>query len=527
MVDIPTSAVELVARDSGTRLQTPRDNAALQLARALSEFSPAFTNFTNQYGAQLRDQAEQRAIRDAAASEAMAFGDAVREGRIEATQNPWYIRAYEQESANIRAEGALNQLSVEAQSWEERSNPQAFAARWARESGAIGQEYRGRDQLTGFNEASERVSNTVIARNTSQNVERIVRERAQNVATLAAQSITDLLRTNPQAGPAEVWAAMEQARQSTIATGGTQSEWDAVAIQALTSAAYNNRNPGILDAAILYDRGEGQGIIANLPGISDQAQVDRFRINQMIEQDQLREVNEMNNRVIVESQRAETLVYEQFPDAFLGGVNSRGITAFLREQGITDPRVIASTIDRFQETVRNSNALNGAAYMYDTGTLDLVTRAARDGWSPELQSEVQQQVLDGRMSREDGEQIVRSAVARNNNGAGGGAVAAINTYSELNAAVRSQSAGVVYQANQSLTAANQRALTERDTDAIEAAGIGASAAHLAANPEDWQGAITAARTAMANAVRARLQNRASRATQDGRSPQGGGGSPVR
>lgn len=240
--------IGVVASLPSARLQAPVTNSALQLAEALARVSPE-AQATMQGIAKTRaDRAREQAKRDALQASGAGLADAVREGKLKPTQNPWYIQAYNREAAAIRAQDTLQKLQTDSSSWEEANDPQAFAARWRAEVGELAKGYEGPDMAAGFTAAEAAVSSQVLQVNVARNTQRIQAERTQNLGALAVDAIQGALRTRGGAiTPNEAWEALLPARQQWFATGGDAEGWNKLVIQSVTSAAYGAKDRTLLD----------------------------------------------------------------------------------------------------------------------------------------------------------------------------------------------------------------------------------------------------------------------------------------
>lgn len=241
--------IGVVARDTGARYEAPTSNRALELARSLGDLLPEARGAALAVAAGMQEKQEANARRDAVVAQGARLADAVREGRLEATQNPWYTQAYNRESAAIRGDRELRALQTQAASWDTRDDPAAFERQW-REGVAAIAEGMGDDQDTsnGFAAVERQVTQQVLAANQSANVARIEAERVANLSALAAQSLADASRRGGGSiSPNGAHGALEAARTQWFATGGSQEQWNRIMVQAVTSAAYSTRNPSLLD----------------------------------------------------------------------------------------------------------------------------------------------------------------------------------------------------------------------------------------------------------------------------------------
>lgn len=232
------------------RLTAPSTNPALQLASALADIEPTAAAFTQQRAQDLTREAAIRAKTDAVRTSGAAFADAVRDGTIEATQNPFYMDAYRRESAQVRGAAALANVVTDSQTWEERNDPAAYQERLNREVGLVGETVAGGDEEAqlGFLAAANPVLQQQIASNTAQNVQRITQEREANAGAVAATAIGAANRAaGGNVAPSQVRAALTSQREDYFATGGTQAGWDKIVTDAVTTAAYNAGDTDLID----------------------------------------------------------------------------------------------------------------------------------------------------------------------------------------------------------------------------------------------------------------------------------------
>lgn len=240
--------VNLVANQTGAVVGAPETNAALQLANSLAGLNPEVKGITSAIAAEGQARAQARAKADVLSAGGMKLADAVREGKLQKTQNPWYMQAYARESAAVRSQEALSALTVESQSWETRNDPKAFAAQWREEVGKLSEGFEGIDEVAGFAPVEAQFTQQNLQSNLSTNVKRIETERFNNISTLSAQAIADGAR---QGGgtltPGSAHALLMPAYQQWIATGGSQGDWQGIAEQAIYTAARTTRNAGLIE----------------------------------------------------------------------------------------------------------------------------------------------------------------------------------------------------------------------------------------------------------------------------------------
>ena len=122
--------IGVIAQDPGARLQAPGTNAALQLAESLRSATPEASRLMQGIAEDRSAKARAQAAKDALEQSGAKLADAVREGKIKPTQNPWYVQAYSTESAAIRAQKDLSALQTEAATWDSKDDPAAFDKQW-------------------------------------------------------------------------------------------------------------------------------------------------------------------------------------------------------------------------------------------------------------------------------------------------------------------------------------------------------------------------------------------------------------
>jgi murein DD-endopeptidase MepM/ murein hydrolase activator NlpD len=241
--------IGVVARDTGDRYVAPRDNAALRLARSLQDVQPAVAQTLGAIADKKQADAEARAKAAAIENSGAALADAVRLGKIRATQNPWFVQAYNRESAAIRGQDALSKLQTDSASWEERNDTQAFAKRWHSEVGGLMEGFAGDpDSIKGFTAAEGQASQQALATNQAYNTQRIFSERKQNLSALAADALQKaVLSGGGTISGSNAALALAPAKAQWIATGGTLDDWNEMVTAAVTTASYSIRSPGLID----------------------------------------------------------------------------------------------------------------------------------------------------------------------------------------------------------------------------------------------------------------------------------------
>lgn len=410
---MPTAPQPIVVRAAPVagRAVAATNNSAVQLAQQLSGFNTQAQETILRVGERERERQEGRAARDALLAQGAALGDAVRDGTIEATQNPWYITAYNQEAAAISARRDLTSLQTQALQWEERNDPEAFQRRWAEESGAIIQGFSSADQFAGAEPVLREISSQVINANVARNVNRIENERTNNVSSLLAARISSINTENAgNASPEAVFSGIDDLRQNWFDTGGSQAEWDSMVASAVTTAAYGSRDSDLLDV-LRFERGDA-GSIYNQAGVADAVENDRFRIQSAADAAATARYSARLNEIRAEGQAATDAAYQSFGDSILtGDVNVEQFTSTLRQQGFS-ARAVSDAFDAIQRTIADVDALQTAQLEGgDTGAqvLSLFTRAQTQGYSQELEEEVANRILAGEMTSRDGVSFMRAA----------------------------------------------------------------------------------------------------------------------
>lgn len=241
--------VQVLAQDTGDRFKAPESNTALQLASSLADLNPSLNNLMGQIAKKDQKDAEAQAKKDAFVTSGAKLADAVRTGSILPTQNPWYVQAYNRESAAVRGQDQLNNLAQQSATWPEQNDPQQFSQRWRKEVGALASQYSDTDEIAGFSAAEGQVTQQTLASNQAANVHRITEERTNNISQLTSEAILDASRKNAGSVNGTILAqAIEPAHLRFTATGGTEQDWHKIVVASVTSAAYNAGNSSLLDS---------------------------------------------------------------------------------------------------------------------------------------------------------------------------------------------------------------------------------------------------------------------------------------
>lgn len=401
----------------GLNLPTPETNSALQLASSLAGVNDALQPALQEVGNIFRQRAQAKATADALANSGQAFADAVRAGKLQPTQNPWYIHAYWQAAAQVRAQAAGADLVAQSQSWPERDDPKAFAMRWQTEVGKLAQPYGGNAfEMRGFQTAMYPLSQQTLNQNVNYNAARIQQEHVQDVTTLSSQAISDVLKANPQATPDQLFDAIEPQHQKWLAVGGTEPQWRLLAKQAFVGAAANVNDPDVLDALKAPYRGGSP--IANQADetgkpVGLELDSDKFWIERASESAGMAAIMKERNQVALEGNAALKTATDQFGAGLYNGkVTPQEIQDFLISKGVS-PRGAAYAIGQVSEDVGRFESLNRASLdIHSTDAskanaiLGLWSEGASKGWSPSYEDRVSQAVLNHQIGLPDAEQMI-------------------------------------------------------------------------------------------------------------------------
>lgn len=504
-----TPQVLVQAAPISDRLNAPATNPALQLASALADIEPTAAAFTQQRAQDLTREAAIQAKTDAIRTSGAAFADAVRDGTIEPTQNPFYMDAYRRESAQVRGAAALANVVTDSQTWEERNDPAAYQARLNREVGLVGETVAGGDEEAqlGFLAAANPVLQQQIASNTAQNVQRITQEREANAGSLAASTIAEINRANGgNASPAQVRDALLAQREEYLATGGNEGDWNKVVIAGVTTAAYNAGDTDIIDIL----KSEELGNLYDLPGIAADLESTQYRIRQGVidrltfQETATRAEDQARGRAF----QAE--LYEKYDDQLLlGNLPVQEIIDFGQERGYS-MGAIAQALSQTNSQVQQTQSLQNARFnaigldpQQGQAVIRLFTDVARNPTAPGLAARIDELYLAGTLSPDDTTrlhtQIGNAQGAAAGGGGGGGGTGGGGDGGDVS---RGPSGAARVR---SLTALNQRIeqlaygaatsvgnLSESSREGAEEAARNAAMVFLASHPGDYQGAELAA-----------------------------------
>lgn len=409
------SSVNVIASPTTGPVEAVADNPAIQLAQSLQDATPKVTQALGDFATRQSKIVGDQANLDAMANSGEAFADAVRDGKIEPTQNPWYVRQYETQAATVRGQQDVSSIVADSQTWAERNDPGAYQARLNAEIGKVGQDNYGSSpfQIAGFKAAADPMVQQATAANTAYNVQRINQEHTQNLSALATQSV---ISTSAAAGghptAEQVTQALEPAHQSWLSTGGTEADWNMIHVNSMVAAAANSNNAALLDAI--------PPELANIAGpdgkpIAIELQQQRYRIQQASEAMGMGEIRANQNAQKLAGMQAMTQLQATFGyDLLQGKVSKQTIMETLQANHV-DPQAAAYAIAQLSEQATQSNALGRALTGANApAILDLYTRANRDGYSPGLDADVSEAVRTGQMELPEAQGIISAATSRQN-----------------------------------------------------------------------------------------------------------------
>lgn len=416
--NLANAGVQIVASPTGAAYQAPRGNAFLDIAEGLSGVNQNLQPLLQTYAKKKQGEADARAKTDALKNSGEAFANAVRSGKIEPTQNPWYIQAYEKNAAQVRAQAAMSKLVEDSQSWEERSDPAAYATKFSQAQGELRSQFQGVDQLEGFESAANPLAQQSIQANVAYNVQRIKQENDQNISTLATTGILDMVKANngKPVDAAQVYAALEPQRVQWMATGGTEAQWNNLQINSIIAAAANSGDEAVADKLLdsLSDDRGGKGALANIAGpsgnpVAEDIMQARYRISQAIGFAGMGEIRAKRNQAVAEGQQAEQVIWDTFGTDFsLGQVSKVEIIDTLKAANFS-PQGIQEALNSLSEAAGKNASLGRALMGADPEVFDLFTEAKTKGYSPDFQKRLQDKALRGEIDLNEYEQILSTA----------------------------------------------------------------------------------------------------------------------
>jgi hypothetical protein len=402
-----------VAAPTGPVAQAERSNTALDLAQSLSGVNAALQQFSGPLIAQKQQEQATKGRAAAQSAQGLAFADAVRDGRIKPTQNPFFISAFDRESAAINGRQSLTQLQIDSLNWPERSDPVAFQQRWNKEVSQLSAQFTNADQIEGFQAVNAEVSSQVINGNTAQEAKRIVDARTANAGALIAQKVGDINRSFGGSAPTAAFSeGVAELREDFINTGGSVEEFDQLFLAGVTTAAFSTQNPDLFNA-LKAPLEEGATPIFNRPGVADQVDNDVFRIESNHRR-KLTEGEELDNiQLRQRGRQAKDTILTSFGKRFLiGEIGPDQVIADLESKGFSAPE-IGVALQELQNIFAASNAwsraITGTGDGGDAQSFDLFLDASQNGSSDALTESVRRELAAGTIAATDARTIINEA----------------------------------------------------------------------------------------------------------------------
>ncbi len=443
------ASVAITAQRPSDRVVAPSTNSATRLAESLAGVEDTIQPALQGLAKANQERSTAQANADVLRTNGQKLADAVRDGKIEKTQNPYYIQAYERGAGAVSARAAVSDLIDQSQTWAERTDTKAYQAKFTQSLGEIAKDYAGNpDAFDGFTAAANPLMAQALQQNEQYNVARINQEHDANSGQLATTAI--LAVTQAKAGrpaPSDVYGALEPQHKNWIATGGTESDWDRLTINAVTAAAYNSGNASLLD--VLDDPRGGKGALSSIVGpdgqpVAASIATSKYRIEQAAEERGMSAIKAQANKDKLEGYTARQEVWDHFGIAFLdGGVNQAAIQQFLVGTGKYSPQGIAAAFSIMGKELGEVNAFTRATMRGDPDVFAVYATANRNGYTPDLETKVSDMLRKGEIDLQEATSILGTATARSNHLESEARSDARQNKSDARAAARDQKALLV------------------------------------------------------------------------------------
>lgn len=503
-----------------------RTNGALQLAESLQGLNSKIAPLA---GAVIREDMDVQ--KTAAKKRALELGgqqlaDAVREGKIEATQNPFFIQDYNRESAYVRAQQAITQMRVDSQTWPEQSDPIKYQQRYFKELGEIGSAYdTDPDTQEGFQAAAAPAAQQDLAANTAERVQAIKADRLSVMANLVAQSVQNVQSANGgKPAPNQVWDSIAGLKQQFLSTGGSPQEWDKLVANGVTAAALQQNNAGLLD--LLKDSKSGTtGAIYNLPGQAQDIETTKYRITQATQEKGRQEYYDAMQKDYFDSRNYTKLLYDKFgAAAFTGAVPVDDMIATLKENGAPVAGLMGA-LNKVQSTVGDYQGLAEARFKSFASTadgqheiMDLNMVARTQGYTPELEARLSEHVLNQDLPATTANSIIGQAIETSRASTGGrflpkDAKAALQGYTSTGSAIDQAATGTMGKLDGVLRSKGASPMSMAEKAAVVRQARAVANYYLRGNPGDYAGATREASNAIGDLIRQTLSKRLKAAQQ--------------
>lgn len=511
---LQNEGIQVVAHGGGGTYSGSPTNSALQLAGALQDAEPTIRDTLGAIVDKDREDETLKAKKDALLANGAKLADAVRDGTLQPTQNPFYVKAYATEGAALRTKSALSNLQLQSASWQEQADPSAFQKRWGEEVGKIGQDYTAPDEIAGFTPVANQYTQQVVQANVSEAARKMEADRKAGIGALGADTIQTALRANGGVlSPSQLSDALAPVRDQWHQTGGTQGDFDLMAIQAVTTAASASNHPELLDTLKGLPNSSGHGSLYDLPGQSQKIEQDKFYIGKQAEGAIEARVGAITALQKEGGMKGVAELDAKYGDSILTSPPSANdIVAFLGNR--YTPAEKAEAVKVIQQRATPYASLDKTRYEIagnnpSSPVYSLSVEASTKGYSQDLEDRISKAMWAGQMSPEDASKMVAHAVStgRSNVAEGRAAASFSKTMTNYNADV----GGIVHNRTTLLGAASDLAAgvaaqyqtkTGKPMDAKTRAGVtrlikDSAGAVLASKPGAWDEANRAAQTTSA------------------------------
>lgn len=501
----------------------PRSNSMLELAGALSDLNPKLKTLGFAVAKEDKEVQSAAARKLALQTGGKALADAVRDGQIEPTQNPYFIEDYNKESSYIRAQGEIARIREDSISWPEQGDPQAFQARYLQELSQIGSAYdTDPDTQTGFAAAAQQATQQDFAANTAQRVAAIKADRIAVTSNLVAQSVTATQMANKgKPSPSQVFEGLAPLKEQFLETGGTPGDWDKLVLNGVTAAALNQGNASLMD--ILKDSQSGTaGSIYNLPGNAQDIQTTKYRIIQDQQDKANQQYQDIQRNDYLQGRQATINLYNKFgTDAFTGNVPADQMVETLKAAG-TPVLAIGKALSAAQASVADYQSLATARFRSFANSqdgrkelLDVAVRAQTQGWTPALEESISRLVLNNDMPYDDAARLIDQSLTTLDSRRGAEATAAKRTLKQYQGTASSMDASVTTLAGKTnlvLSKRGQARLSPEEVSQIQRTSRAVANYFLQGTPGDYKGALAEGQKAAADTIRRVLEARQNKAS---------------
>ncbi len=412
----------------------PRSNPALQLAQALSELRPEAGAAAEAYAQHEMQRADLETRQAALKTQGASFAEATRRGLIEPTQNPWWIQAYNRNRAAVLTQNYAAQLSAQSATWAEQNDPAAFQKRYEDAIAQFGQQFgTDQDALLGFHSSAAPAVQQAVATNEAYNINQMKATRLQDISSLAGKAIMDLAgKYGSKLTANQLNGALEQYKQDWLGSGGTLADWNGKVLPgSVSDAAFRTNNPDLVNLAKLIPTGVGNSSVYDIAGVASGLQrsahyIEMSNRSAISEQMQAVEFRQM------EAARKATgvLVGKYGAGIFSGSADSQDMLTTLMTNGFSPEdaavalRTIASTSNSIRELAANRYASYASSSEGSQAINHVWAEAATQGWTPDLETQLEQMVVTGETSAQFAEQVRTRALNVTGGTPGSGALKA-------------------------------------------------------------------------------------------------------